>query len=213
MKTDDLIAMLSTGSGAVEPHAVFRRYSTAIGWGALCAMLLMAMLLGVRHDLGQALSQPMFWVKVGFVISLAAASLYSVSRLSRPGSGLATAIVALAVPILFIWTVAAIALSNAVPTEREDLLFGRTWSSCPFLIATLSVPIFVALAWAMKGLAPTQLRLAGAIVGFAAGAIGAAVYALHCPEMGAPFLASWYLLGMLIPTAVGTLLGPRLFRW
>jgi hypothetical protein len=31
--------------------------------------------------------------------------------------------------------------------------------------------------------------------------------------MGAPFLATWYLLGVLIPTAIGTLLGPRLLRW
>jgi hypothetical protein len=31
--------------------------------------------------------------------------------------------------------------------------------------------------------------------------------------MQAPFLAIWYLLGMLIPTALGALLGPRLLRW
>jgi hypothetical protein len=31
--------------------------------------------------------------------------------------------------------------------------------------------------------------------------------------MGAPFLATWYLLGVLIPVVIGTLLGPRLLRW
>ena len=65
----------------------------------------------------------------------------------------------------------------------------------------------------MKGLAPTRLALAGAAAGLLAGAGGALIYALHCPEMAAPFLAIWYLLGMLIPTAVGALLGPRLLRW
>jgi len=39
------------------------------------------------------------------------------------------------------------------------------------------------------------------------------MYSLHCPEMEAPFIGFWYLLGMLIPTAVGALLGPRLLRW
>jgi hypothetical protein len=39
------------------------------------------------------------------------------------------------------------------------------------------------------------------------------VYALHCPELAAPFLAIWYLLGMLIPTAIGAWLGPRPLRW
>ena len=38
-------------------------------------------------------------------------------------------------------------------------------------------------------------------------------YSLHCPEMSVAFWAVWYVLGMLIPTAVGALLGPRLLRW
>jgi hypothetical protein len=65
----------------------------------------------------------------------------------------------------------------------------------------------------MKGLAPTRLRLAGAAAGLLAGTTGALVYCLHCPELEAPFLGFWYLLGMLIPTAVGALLGSRLLRW
>jgi hypothetical protein len=50
-------------------------------------------------------------------------------------------------------------------------------------------------------------------MGFAAGAMGALVYSVHCPELAAPFLGFWYLLGMLIPTAIGMALGPRLLRW
>jgi hypothetical protein len=65
----------------------------------------------------------------------------------------------------------------------------------------------------MKGLAPTRLRLAGAAAGFVAGATGTLVYCVHCPEMAAPFLGFWYVLGMLIPTTVGALLGNRLLRW
>ena len=65
----------------------------------------------------------------------------------------------------------------------------------------------------MKGLAPTRLRWAGAAAGLLAGAGGALVYALHCPEMAAPFIGIWYLLGMLIPTTIGALVGPRVLRW
>jgi hypothetical protein len=39
------------------------------------------------------------------------------------------------------------------------------------------------------------------------------VYALHCPEMAAPFIGIWYLLGMLIPAAVGAAIGARALRW
>ena len=213
MKTDDLVTMLATGSGAVESDAMARRYVAAIGWGAFGATLLMAILLGVRQDLDQAALQPMFWVKLGYVACLAMASLFALSRLSRPGLSLAGVVPALAAPLVLIWILAVIALTGASSTERESLLFGRTWASCPFLIATLSVPVFAAVMWAMKGLAPTRLWLAGGAVGLASGAIGAVAYSLHCQEMGAPFLAAWYSLGVLIPAAIGTLLGPRLLRW
>jgi hypothetical protein len=96
---------------------------------------------------------------------------------------------------------------------REHLLFEETWRTCPIFITVLSVPVFVAIVWAMKGLAPVRLCLAGATGGFAAGAIAAVVYSLHCPELAAPFIGVWYLLGMLIPTAAGALLGPQLLRW
>ena len=213
MKTDDLVTMLATDSGGVEANAMSRRYATALGWGLFGATLLMAVLLGVRHDLGRAMLQAMFWVKLGYVLCLAVASLFALSRLSRPGLSLRAVGPALAAPLLLIWTLAVIALAGTNPVERESLLFGRTWASCPFLIATLSLPVFVGVMWAMKGLAPTRLWLAGGAVGLASGAIGAVVYSLHCREMGAPFLATWYLLGVLIPTVLGALLGPRLLRW
>jgi hypothetical protein len=31
--------------------------------------------------------------------------------------------------------------------------------------------------------------------------------------MTAPFIGFWYVLGMLIPTAIGALIGPRVLRW
>jgi hypothetical protein len=213
MKTDDLITMLATGAGAVNANAAIQRHVAAIGWGAFGAALLMAILLGVRHDLADAVSQPMFWIKLGYVVCLGAAGVFALARLSRPGASLAGVALAVAAPVLVMWTVAALALTGADPDERKELLFGRTWTSCPLLIATLSVPTFAAMTWATKGLAPTRLRLAGAAIGFASGGLAAVVYSLHCPEMGAPFLGSWYLAGLLIPTALGMLAGPRLLRW
>ena len=213
MKTDDFVTMLATGAGAVEPHAAARRYSAAIGGGALVAALLMASLLGVRPDLAAAIFLPMFWVKLGFAAALAGASLLFALRLSRPGVRLEWVPGALAAPVLVMWLLAAAALAGADPVERSRLFFGDTWTSCPFLVTMLSAPVFAGVLWAMKGLAPTRLRLAGAAAGLLSGAVGALVYCLHCPELAAPFIGFWYLLGMLIPTSVGALLGPRLLRW
>lgn len=213
MRTDDLVVMLATGAGAVEPNAAARRYATGIGWGVLAATLLMAVLLGVRGDLAAVILLPMFWVKLAFVACLAVGGLLAVLRLSRPGLRLAWVPGALAAPVLAMWGLAAYVLMRAEPAQRGQLFFGETWTSCPLLVAMLSAPVFVAVLWAIRGLAPTRLRLAGSASGFLSGAIGALVYSLHCPELEAPFLGFWYLLGMLIPTAVGALLGPRLLRW
>ena len=213
MKTEDLISMLAKGAGAVDAHAPQRRYAMAIGAGSVAAVLLLLSLLRVRSDLAAAALSPLFWIKPVFVASLAAASLLAVLRLSRPGASLAWMPVAIAAPVLLIWTIAVITLLGVEPVERTGLFLGATWQSCPLLIAMLSVPLFVAVIWAMHGLAPTRLRLAGFAAGLLAGSTAALVYCLHCPEIEAPFVGFWYLLGMLIPAGIGAALRPSLLRW
>ena len=122
-------------------------------------------------------------------------------------------LIALAVPVVAMWALAAYVLADAEPGERLGLMLGATWAVCPFLIALLSVPVFAATMWAMRDLAPTRLPLAGAAAGLLSGTLGGLVYCLHCPEMAAPFIGTWYLIGMLIPAAVGALLGRHLLRW
>ena len=97
--------------------------------------------------------------------------------------------------------------------EHRVAAIGSTWTSCPLLIALLSVPTFAAMTSATKGLAPTRLRLTGAAIGLASGGIAAAAYSLHCEEMAAPFLGSWYVAGLLIPAVLGLIARPRLLRW
>jgi hypothetical protein len=117
------------------------------------------------------------------------------------------------VAVIAMWVLAAVTLAAASPQDRARLILGHTAGVCPFLIALVAAPLLIALLWVMRSLAPTRLRWAGAASGFAAGSIGALVYTLHCPELAAPFLGICYLLGMLIPTAIGAWLGPRLLRW
>ena len=213
MKTDDLIAMLASGAQAVETNTTPRRYTAALGWGAFGATLLMAVMLGVRPDLAEAVWLPMFWVKLAFPGVLLAGALLAVLRLGRPGARLGRAYLLIAGPVLVMWLLAAITLLGAAPVVRDTLIFGISWTVCSFSIATLSAPTFIAALWAMKGLAPTRPVLAGVTSGLLAGALGALVYALHCPEMAAPFLGIWYLLGMVIPAVAGAVLGPLLLRW
>lgn len=213
MKTDELIDMLATHSGIVDRTHAVRRYGIAVAGGTACAIVIMAATLGPRHDLAQAVLLPMFWVKLAFVASLAGLGVIGAWRLATPARNLGSISRAIAGVIAGMWIIAAVALSLSTPQARPALFFGETWTSCPWLIAGLSIPVFVALAWAVKGMAPTHLRWAGAMAGFASGALAALVYAIHCPELGAPFLGTWYVAGMLVPTAIGALFGDRLFHW
>lgn len=213
MKTDDLISLLATGADAVDQHVAARRFALAIGSGLAGAGLLMVTLLRIRPDLVEAASLPMFWVKIGFVAGLMLTGLFAASRLSRPGAALGLVPGVVASLVLVMWGIAIYTLSAALPEQRLTLFFGQTWRSCPFLIALLSVPVFVSVIWAMKGLAPTRPRFAGFAAGLLSGATAALVYCLHCPEIAAPFVGVWYLLGMLIPAGAGAWLGEVLLRW
>ena len=156
MKTDDLISMLATGDSSVAGPRAGTRYAMAGGLGAIAAGLMMLVLLQLRHDLLQALLLPMFWVKIGFVASLAGASLFAVLRLSRPGASLDGIMLLLTLPVLTIWAIAAYSLIGTGPDERSRLIFGDTWTVCPLLIALLSLPIYPAVFRVMQDMAPTR---------------------------------------------------------
>jgi hypothetical protein len=90
---------------------------------------------------------------------------------------------------------------------------GSSADVCPWRICMLGLPVLAGAVWAVRGLAPTRLTLAGLAAGGAAGGIAALIYGFHCPETAAPFVAVWYTLGMAAVAALGGLLGARLLRW
>lgn len=212
MKTDDFIAMLATGAEPVRRNAPEQRFARAMGFSLPVAFAIM-MTFGIRPDLLDVLGDPMLWVKFAFPGTVAALSLLLALRLSRPGMSTGKVPAGLTLPALAMVVLAALVLANAAPTERAALVLGTTWQVCTLNIALVGAPVFIGSFWALKGLAPTQLAWAGASAGLLAGAAGALVYAIHCPELDAPFLLVWNGLGMLAPAALGAVLGPRLLRW
>ena len=213
MKTENMIDILAADAGPVPRHVAERRFATAGLFGIAAATAIMLTAFGVRPDIESAAQLPMFWFKLLFPAAVAVAAMWMAARLSRPGARVGVASIAVVTPFVVVWVMAAGALFSAEPAARADLVLGNTWSSCIPGIALLALPAFVATFWAMRGLAPTRLALAGAAGGLMAGAIGALIYALRCPEMQSPFLAVWYVAGIGVSAAAGALLGPRLLRW
>jgi hypothetical protein len=205
--------MLSAGAEPVDARRAAWRYLLALSGGSLAALALTAGALKFNPALPQEIFIPMFWARGAFCASLGIVGLVGTARLARPGRPLGSVPVGIALPVIAMWVLAASSLHAAPPPARAHLIFGQTATVCPFLIAMIATPLFVALVWALRGLAPTRLRLTGAAAGFAAGSLGALAYSLHCPELAAPFIGIWYLLGITLSAALGAVAGPRLLRW
>jgi hypothetical protein len=213
MKTDDVISMLATGVAPVDRRVLAKRFSIAILFGAVGATVIVALLLGVRRDLAAVAATPIFWAKISLPLCLILGSLWLSTRLARPGAATGASGWLIVTPVVVVWLAGLYVLMAAPADLRLALVLGRTWRVCPLNIAMISVPGFISVFWALRGLAPTRLAFAGAAGGLLAGSTAALAYCLHCPEMGIPFWGVWYLLGMLVPTVVGAVLGPRLLRW
>jgi hypothetical protein len=212
MKTDDLVALLATGAGAVDARAVEKRFGLALALGLAGAVVLMLALLGVRRDLAQVAMTGMFWLKLAFPAAVLGATLSVTMRLARPGRSAGAGWLLSAAVYAALLMAAGAALLAAPAAMRAHMVLGDTWRVCTLCVTILSAPAFCAVFWALRGLAPTRLRQAGAAAGLLAGAQGLLVYCLHCPETTLPFWAVWYGLGMLAPCALGAALG-RLLRW
>jgi hypothetical protein len=213
MKTEELVASLTRGLQPVARHAVGLRLATGLAGGALAALFLLSLTIGFRPDLWLAIQGPTFWIKWSYTASLAVAAVYAAARLARPEPTSVGALWLMAIPVLGLTMIGLIDLANSPRSQWLPMWLGKTWMDCPWLVLALAMPIFAGLLWSFRRLAPTRLRAAGAVSGFAAGAFAATIYCLHCPEASAIFVLTWYSLGILLAASIGALAGPRLMRW
>ncbi len=213
MITGDLIDSLSSDVKSVGRGAVGRQLVLGIVAGVFGSLVLVFAMLGIRADLTEAIQSSAFWMKWGYSASLAVAAIYATLRFVRPEPGGLGRLWLMALPVAGLAIVAAGELVRTPRSQWLAMWLGQTWSKCPELVLMLAIPIFAGLLWSSRRMAPTQLRAAGTAAGLAAGAIGATLYCLHCPEVSALFVLTWYSLGIVLTAGIGALIGPRLLRW
>ena len=213
MKTEDLIGMLARDASPVARRVGERRFAIALTMGVALALVWVQAAFGIRADLAQLMATPAFWQKVAMPLAVAATGLIVVFRLGHPGARMNGWWLGMWLPVSLLWIGAAAVLWMAEPQARMPLVLGTTWRVCVFNVTATSLPIGAGLLWALRGLAPTRPVLTGAAAGWLAGAVGACVYSLHCPEMAAPFVAIWYVLGMGMSAALGAWAGRSWLRW
>jgi hypothetical protein len=214
MGTEDLILRLSEDLPRVPPHAPASRVGIGITAGALVALVLVITVSGgIRPDLQVAIHGFGFWMKLTYTLSLGVITAWAVLRLARPITGSLRGLWLLAIPVLVLAAIGSGELARTPSDQWSELWLGRSWLICPWQVLMLAVPIFAGLLWSFRKFAPTRLRAAGAAAGLASGAWGAALYCLHCPDVAAIYVLTWYSLGIGLAAGIGALLGPRLLRW
>lgn len=213
MNTDQLIDALASEVTPVPRHAVGRRLAIGLAAGGVITLALIVLLLGFNPQLGAALRHYSFWMKWGYTVSLGICAALATARLARPDSGRFGWLWLMAIPVLSLVAIGLFEMSRVPPAQWLAMWLGQSWSVCSSIVFLLSVPIFGGLLWSFRRLAPTRLRAAGATAGLTAGSWGATLYCLHCPEVSAIFVLTWYTLGIGLAALAGAILGPRLLRW
>jgi hypothetical protein len=213
MQTDDLIAHLSGGLEPVRGTEVARILGTGLIVGMLGSALLMAVTIGIRPDIVDAMDGGAFWLKFLYTLVIAALGLKLVERVGRPGTDATVPALLIAIPVLLLMAMMAMQMMPADDATRHALLMGHSADVCSVLIAGLALPLFGGLFWSLRKLAPTRLTQAGAAAGLLAGSAAATIYAFHCTESTATFIAIWYTAGIALTTLMGAALGRVLLRW
>ncbi len=211
MKTQSLIDLLATGAGPANEAPVLKRIAPAVFLGPIISALLAMLIWGPAPIELFATTVP--WMKLTYAALLALFAGWLTARLARPIARTRALVYALFTVFVAMLTWGVITLAAATPDQRLSLLMGETWTTCPRNVVMLSMPALAGGLWALRGLAPTNLRAAGFCAGLLAGALGAMGYALACAEASATFVAVWYSLGILLTGLLGALAGPRLLRW
>lgn len=213
LKTDDLIQVLASAQRRQPlcPPTFTMSIGAFVGLGL--AVALTCATLGVRSDLTVSLTRPAVWLKLGLTSLIVVCAFSAARRLSLPGQDWKEARYVLIVTLALIMTWAAADLMTRPIRDWAHCIEGRDWSTCLFAIPLLSLPPMLALGAAMRRLAPTRLKSAGALLGLASGAIAAMAFSLYCRDDAPSFVALWYGASLALSALIGRVLGPRLLRW
>jgi hypothetical protein len=213
MKTDELVALLSTNLEPVDRKLVVRTLYAALAAGLIGALSIAFIGLGLRSDLMTARALIFLAVKLSFAFGIVSLALLWLTRLSRPGGERKTRSFLVAIPFLVIIVLATISLGLVPSSHWKRMIAGDQWLECLISIPIIAIVPFATSIWAVRKAAPTNLVRAGAVAGLIARGVSAIAYSLHCTDDSLPFIALWYGGTIILCALAGAILGPRLLRW
>ena len=211
MRTPDLLRVLAADT--VREPSVGTALAAALAAGGVVSLAAVVLGLGVRPDLPSALQTLRVAFKQLWPIWLAVTACGAAWRLSIPGRRAGAWLAAAgAVPIALAGAAAA-ELAHLPQSGWHAAIMGSSAGACLALVFALAMPILPLALFALRRGAAMSPAGSGALAGLLSGATAASLYALHCTEDSPLFYGTWYVLAVLIVTAIGAAAGRRLLRW
>lgn len=211
MKTQELVFLLVNDPLPSKPPAWQLPLAVTVTLALTLAMVVWGW--GLHAEWPRHMASASFQVKILWLLALTLSSSWLLWRLARPAQQIGHGLHGLGVALLAMVVLGVVALWQAEPVDRLPLLIGRSWWSCPLSIALIALPWLAVGLLYLRQMAPTRLVWSGACAGFLAGAVGTALYSLHCSETSYAFFSVWYVAGIGLSTLLGAVLGPRWLRW
>jgi hypothetical protein len=212
MKTSDLINALVEDQAVNEP--LFG--PTLVVWlamGLAVSVAIFAAFLGVRADIANAIIDPHVQFKFIFAASLFVPLLALTVYGLWPERELVPMLRWLALPMVVLVSGMAFQLLTSPSDYWVSGMVGRYPSACLRSIPALAIGPLLAILAMLRNGAPAQPVVSGAIAGAGSGGLAAFIYALHCPDDSALFVALWYSLAIGIVSVIGGLLGRYWLKW
>jgi hypothetical protein len=164
-------------------------------------------------DIVSALGTWRFDMKLADNLVLVILAAWVALRVSRPTTNPPSAMRALVVPALLLLGAVIYELVTTPVSAWLPRAMGTNGLMCVANIIFLSIIPLSAVVCALRQGAPMSPAVTGAAAGLLAGALGGAVFAMHCVDDSPLFVAIWYALAIGLMSMFGLLIGRHALRW
>lgn len=231
MNTDELIQRLAHDA-QLQPlkDLVMKKIALILSIVLALSLATLWWIVGIHPEFRVLVQTPIYWLRMGLMVFVCVSALHMMLQLSQPFSNLQRLRLQAGSSAAAIVAIVGTSQLPGLPSEAMVIAQAHGWALAGVelgedtsvwhilwqtsgTITLLSLPVFVALIWVMKKMAPSHPALAGASAGFAASALGALEYSFNSPYDLNEYSNFGYLICMAILPLLGAIVGRRWLKW
>jgi hypothetical protein len=230
MNTDDFIEKLAKESTNDSRHNVLLKILATVVALFGISFLTLWFFVGIHPDFLAFIYSPVFWLRLGLLIIICISAMMMTWNLSQPSTQPRDLRYQATLSALGLIGVVSLSFIPGLPSEAQVIAQAHGWAlagvelgedisiwqillKTSATISLLAIPVFAALIWLMKRMAPTHPSLAGASAGFAASALAALEYSFNSPYDINAYSNLGYFICMALLPLLGAYIGKRWLHW